>query len=77
MNYTNIRNLCKQYNINMFNENGKLFKYNNLRNKTNDYEHKKHNLSQKQKLYNSITKYLNGDIDEIQLETAMYHFIGN
>ena len=37
MNYTNIRNLCKQYNINIFNENGKLFKYNNLRNKINDH----------------------------------------
>ena len=41
MNYTNIRNLCKQYNINMFNDNGKLFKYNSLRNKINDYEIKK------------------------------------
>ena len=40
MNYTNIRNLCKQYNINMFNDNGKLFKYNNLRNKINDHENK-------------------------------------
>ena len=54
MNYTNIRNLCKQYNINMFNENGKLFKYNNLRNKINDHENKKYKLSQKQKLYKSI-----------------------
>ena len=56
MNYTNIRNLCKQYNINMFNDNGKLSKYNNLRHKINDYESKKHNLSQKQKLYKSIEK---------------------
>ena len=54
MNYTNIRNLCKRYNTNIFNENGELFKYKNLRNKINDHENKKHNLSQKQKLYNSI-----------------------
>ena len=77
MNYTNIRNLCKQYNINMFNDNGKLFKYHNLRNKINDYENKKHNLSQKQKLYNSIAKYLDGGLSDIELDTAMYHYIGN
>ena len=77
MNYTNIRNLCKQYNINIFNENGKLFKYNNLRNKINDYENKKHNLSQKQKLYNSIAKYLDGVLSDVELDNAMYHFIGN
>ena len=77
MNYTNIRNLCKQYNINMFNENGKLFKYNNLRNKINDYENKKHNLSQKQKLYKSIEKYLDGCLSDVELDNAMYHYIGN
>ena len=65
MNYTNIRNLCKQYNINMFNENGKLFKYNNLRNKINDRENKKHNLSQKHKLYNSIENYITWYNNEI------------
>ena len=51
MNYTNIRNLCKQYNINMFNENGKLFKYNNLRNKINDYENKKNITYHKNRSY--------------------------
>ena len=77
MNYTNIRNLCKQYNINMFYENGKLFKYSNLRNKINDYENKKHNLSQKQKLYNSIAKYLDGCLSDADLDNAIYHYIGN
>ena len=37
---------------------------------------KKHNLSQKQKLYNSINKYLNDDIDDQELDNAMYHYIG-
>ena len=36
--YTNIRNLCKQYNISIVNENGKLFKYKDLRNEINDHE---------------------------------------
>ena len=50
MNYKQLKIYCDKYNINIFNENGKLFKYNNLRNKINDHENKKHNLSQKQKL---------------------------
>jgi len=38
---------------------------------------KKHNLSQKQKLYKSIEKYLDGVLSDVELDTAMYHYIGN
>ena len=77
MNYKQLKIYCDKYNINIFNENGKLFKYNNLRNKINDHKNKKHNLSQKQKLYNSIDKYLSGGISDIDLNTAMHHYIEN
>ena len=56
MNYTNIRNLCKQYNINMFNDNGKLFKYNNLRNKINDHENKKNITYHKNRIYIKVLR---------------------
>ena len=38
---------------------------------------KKHNLPQKQKFDNSIEKYLDGGLSDIELDTAMYHYIGN
>jgi hypothetical protein len=38
---------------------------------------KKHKLSQKTKIYNSIKQYIENDIDELVLSKAMRHFIGN
>ena len=38
---------------------------------------KKYNLSQKQKLYKSIEKYLDGVLSDVDLDNAIYHYIGN
>ena len=38
---------------------------------------KKYNLSQKQKLYKSIEKYLDGCLSDVELDNAMHHYIGN
>ena len=38
---------------------------------------KKHKLSEKQKIYNSILNYLEDAIDENELNNAMHHYVGN
>ena len=37
---------------------------------------KKHGLSQKQKLYNNIKKYLEDDISDEKLDKALYYYVG-
>ena len=77
MYYNQILKYCKKYNINVYCENGKKLTYNKLRHIVNNHTNKKHKLSQKQKIYNNILKYLEDDIDENELSNAMHHYIGN
>ena len=77
MNYNKIMIYCDKYNIKRYTDFGKPLTYNKLRHIVNDHTNKKHKLSQKQKLYNSIDKYLSGGISDIDLNTAMHHYIEN
>ena len=77
MNYNKIINYCNKYNIKRYTDVGKPLTYNKLRHIINDHTKKKHKLSQKQKIYNNILKYLEDDIDENELSNAMHHYIGN
>ena len=77
MNYNKILKYCDKYNINRYTYNGKPFTYNKLKHIVEQFESKKHKLSKKQKIYNSILKYLEDDIDFYTLKHAMYHYIGN
>ena len=77
MNYNKIIRYCDKYNIKRYTDFGVPLTYNKLNHIINDHTHKKHKLSQKQKLYNSIDKYLSGGISDIDLNMAMHHYIGN
>ena len=77
MNYNKIIKYCDKYNINRYTYNGKQFTYNKLKHLINDHTNKKIKLSKKQKIYNSILKYLEDDIGENELNDAIYHYIGN
>ena len=76
MDYHKTTRYLNKYHIKRYNDNGKPLTYNKLTNEIIDHENKKHNLSQKQKLYTSINKYFNDDIDDQDLDNAMYHYIG-
>ena len=76
MDYHKIIGYINKYKIKRYNDNGKPLTYNKLKNKITDHANEKQNLSQKQRLYNSINKYLNDDIDDQDLDNAMYHYIG-
>ena len=77
MNYNKIIKYCDKYNIDRYTYNGKPFTYNKLTHLINDHTNKKNKLSKKQKIYNSILKYLEDDIGENELNNAIYHYIGN
>ena len=77
MNYNKIIKYCDKYFINRYSYNGKPFTYNKLKHLINDHTNKKNKLSKKQKIYNSILKYLEDDIDFSILNNAIYHYIGN
>ena len=77
MNYNKIIKYCDKYNINRYTYNGKPFTYNKLKHLINDHTNKKNKLSKKQKIYNSILKYLEDDIGENELNNAIHHYIGN
>ena len=77
MNYNKIIIYCDKYNINRYTPNGKPLTYNKLIHRVEQFESKKHKLSQTQKTYNSIFKYLKDEIDEHDLSKAMHHYIGN
>jgi hypothetical protein len=77
MNYNKIVRYCDKYNIKRYTDFGKPLTYNKLRHIVNDHTNKKHKLSQKQKIYNSIDKYLSGGISDMDLNNAMHHYIGN
>ena len=77
MNYNKIIKYCDKYFINRYSYNGKPLTYNKLKNLINDHTNKKNKLSKKQKIYNSILKYLEDDIDFSTLNNAIYHYIGN
>ena len=77
MNYNKIIKYCDKYNINRYTYNGKPFTYNKLKHLINDHTNKKNKLSKKQKIYNSILKYLEDDIDFSTLNNAIHHYIGN
>ena len=77
MNYKQLKILCDKYNIICYTDNGNIKTYNKLIHIINDHENKKHKLSQKQKIYNSIDKYLSGGLSDLDLDMAMHHYIGN
>jgi acid stress-induced BolA-like protein IbaG/YrbA len=56
---------------------GKPLTSNKLHHIVNDHINKKHKLSQKQQIYNSIKQYIENDIDDNDLSKAMPHYIGN
>ena len=70
MNYNKIINYCNKYNIKRYTDLGKPLTHNKLKNIINDHTNKKHNLTQNQKIYNSIKQYLEDAIDEIDLSKA-------
>ena len=77
MNYNKIIKYCDKYNIKRYTDFGKPLTYNKLKNIVNDHTNKKHKLSHKRQIYNSIKQYIENDIDELELNNAMHHFIGN
>ena len=77
MNYNKIKIYYDKYNIKRYTDFGKPLTYNKLIHIINDHEHKKHKLSQKYKLYNTIKQYIENDIDDHDLSKAMHHYIGN
>ena len=77
MNYNKIINYCNKYNIKRYTDVGKPLTYNKLRHVVNEHTNKKHKLTQNQQIYNSIKQYLDGGLSDIELDTAMYHYIGN
>ena len=77
MNYNRIITYCDKYNIKRYTDNDKPLTYNKLKHVVEQFENTKHQLSQKQRKYNSILKYLEDEIDELVLSKAMHHFIGN
>ena len=54
MNYNTITRYCDQYNIKRYTDNDKPLTYNKLKHVVEQFESKKHQLSQKTKIYNSI-----------------------
>ena len=74
--YNKIIRYANKYNINRYTSNGKLLTYNKMKNKVRDNKNKKHELSQKQKLYNNIKKYLEDDISDEKLDKALYYYVG-
>ena len=77
MNYNKIMIYCDKYNIKRYTDFGKPLTYNKLKHIVNDHTNKKHKLSQKQKIYNTIKQYIENDIDDHDLSKAMHHYIGN
>tara|TARA_B100000787_G_C15949723_1_gene188581 strand:+ start:139 stop:372 length:234 start_codon:yes stop_codon:yes gene_type:complete len=77
MNYNKIINYCNKYNIKRYTDLGKPLTHNKLKNIINDHTNKKHNLTQNQKIYNSIKQYIEDDIDFSTLSNAMHHYIVN
>ena len=69
------KRLAKKYNINIY-KNGKPITKNKLYNKIKDYENKKHKLTEEQTLYNNIMDYLEDEIDDEELNNALYFYIG-
>ena len=69
------KRLAYKYQIRQYTKNGKHISYNRLKHRVIDYENKKHKLSEKQKLHNCIVKYLSDNIDDNELNNAMYHYI--
>lgn len=74
--YNTYKKKANKYLIDYCTNGGKKITYNKLRHKINDFENKKHNVSQKQKMYNNIKLYLEGDIDDDKLNKAIYYYIG-
>ena len=77
MNYNKMKTYCNKYNIKRYTDFGKPLTYNKLIHIINDHTNKKHKLSQKQKIYNTIKQYIENDIDFSTLNNAMHHYIGN
>jgi hypothetical protein len=77
MNYNKMKTYCNRYNIKRYTDFGKPLTYNKLHHIVNDHINKKHKLSQKQQIYNSIKQYIENDIDDNDLSKAMHHYIGN
>ena len=70
------KRLAKKYQIRQYTDNGKKITYNKLKHKVIDYENKKHKLSETQKLHNCIVQYLSDNINENELNNAMYNYMG-
>ena len=54
MSYNKIIKHCNKYHIKRYTDFGKPLTYNKLNHIINDHTHKKHKLSQKQKIYNML-----------------------
>ena len=77
MNYNRIIKYCDKYNIKRYTDNDKPLTYKKLHHIYIDHINKKHKISQKQTIYNSIEKYLEDKIGDDELNDAIHHFIGN
>ena len=77
MNYNTIIRYCYKYHIKRYTDFGVPITYNKLHHIVNDHINKKHKLSQKQNIYNSIKQYLEDDIDDNALDDVIHHFIVN
>ena len=77
MNYNKIIRYRDKYNIKRYTDFGVPLTFNKLKRVMDDHINKKHKLSQKQNIYNSIKQYLEDDIDDHELNNAMHHFIVN
>ena len=77
MNYNKIIRYCDKYNIKRYTDFGVPLTFNKLKHVYNDHINKKHKLSQKRNIYNSIKQDIENDIDGFVLSKAMHHFIGN
>ena len=76
MNYNRIMKYCDKYSIKRYTDFGVPLTFNKLKHVMNDHINKKHKISQKQQIYNSIKQYLEDKIGDDELNDAIHHFIG-
>ena len=85
--YYTYRRIANKHDIKVETITGKPITYNRLEHGVDQFENKKHSNINKtntltgtiteQKLHSNMLKYINGEIDDNELNNIMYHYIGN
>ena len=89
--YNTYRSYSKKYNIKYKTNNGKPNTYNKLKHRVDDHLNKKKNktnnydarlcidehIPSKQQLHNYMIKYVNGEINENELNKVMHRYVEN